>query len=121
MIFNPSSIMNLVGQLGGDHRQAAGQLHGMNQVDTQQHAGMLNLLGVDPRQLESGRYQQHFDAQQLPGFAGYQPGEGAYADQQPRFSTSSQQQGGGQGLGYAQGGGQQQGYGEQRDGREQGC
>ncbi len=111
MIFNPSSVVNLVGQLGGHHRQAARQLQGMNQVDNQKHAGMLNLLGVDPRQLESGGYQQLFSAQQLPGFAGYQPGEGAYADQQPRFGTSGQQQGGGQ----------EQGYGEQRDGREQGC
>ncbi len=130
MIFNPVSIMNLVGQLGGDHQQAARQLQGMNQVDSQQHAGMLNGLGLDPRQLESGGYQQHFGAQQLPGFAGYQPGDWAYADQQPRFSTSGQQQGGGQGLGYGQGGGQEQGYreqqargatAEQRGGREQGC
>jgi len=96
VIFNPSSIMNLVGQLGGDHQRAARQLQGVNQVDSQQHAGTLNGSGVGPRQLESGGYQQHFSAQQLPGFAGYQPGEGAYA---------GQQQGGGQGLGYGQGGG----------------
>ncbi len=108
MIFNPVSIMNLVGQLGGDHRRAARQLQGMNQVDSQQHAGMLNQLGVDSRQLQGGGYQQHFDAQQQPGFAGYQPGRRTYTDQQPRFRTSGQQQGGGQGLGYGeqQGGGQ---------------
>jgi len=77
--------MNLVGQLGGDHQQAAQQLQGMGQVDTQQHAGMLSGLGVDPQQLENGGYQQHFDAQQQKGFAGDQSGGGNYADQQPSF------------------------------------
>ena len=122
MNFDPSTIMNLVGQLGGDHQQAAQQLQGMGQVDSQQHAGMLSGLGVDPQQLENGGYQQHFDAQQQPGFAGYQPGAGNYTDQQPSFDTSrgqgySQQQDGGQEQGYAQGA-QEQGYGQV--GQEQG-
>ncbi len=120
--------MNLVGQLGGDHQQAAQQLQGMGQVDSQQHAGLLNQLGVDPQQLENGGYQQHFDSQQQPGFAGYQSGGGSYADQQPTFDTSGrqgygQQQGGGQEQGYGQGGQEQggQGYGEQQGGgQEQG-
>ncbi len=134
MNFDPSTIMNLVGQLGGDHQQAAQQLQGMGQVDPEQHAGMLSGLGVDPQQLQNGGYQQHFDAQQQPGFGGYQPG-GNYGDQQPTFDTSGQQsygqqgygQGGGEqgygeqqqgGQGYGQGGGEQ-GYGEQQQGGEQ--
>jgi len=88
--FDPSTIMNLVGQLGGDHQQAAQQLQGMGQVDPEQHAGLLSGLGVDPQQLQSGGYQQHFDAQQQPGFGGYQPG-GNYGDQQPTFGASGQQ------------------------------
>jgi len=109
--FDPSTIMNLVGQLGGDHQQAAQQLQGMGQVDPEQHAGLLSGLGVDPQQLQNGGYQQHFDAQQQPGFGGYQPG-GNYGDQQPTLDTSGQQQGG---QGYGQGGGEQ-GYGEQQQG-----
>jgi len=126
--FDPSTIMNLVGQLGGDHQQAAQQLQGMGQVDPEQHAGLLSGLGVDPQQLQSGGYQQHFDAQQQPGFGGYQPG-GNYGDQQPTFDTSGQQSSGQQG--YGQGGGEQQGgqgygqggggegYGEQQQGGQQ--
>ena len=110
--FDPSTIMNLVGQLGGDHQQAAQQLQGMGQVDPEQHAGLLSGLGVDPQQLQSGGYQQHFDAQQQAGFGGYQPG-GNYGDQQPTFDTSGQQSYGQQG--YGQGGGEQ-GYGEQQQG-----
>jgi len=109
---DPSTIMNLVGQLGGDHQQAAQQLQGMGQVDPEQHAGLLSGLGVDPQQLQNGGYQQHFDAQQQPGFGGYQPG-GNYGDQQPTFDTSGQQSYGQQG--YGQGGGEQ-GYGEQQQG-----
>ena len=112
--------MNLVGQLGGDRQQAAQQLQGMGQVDPEQHAGLLSGLGVDPQQLQSGGYQQHFDAQQQPGFGGYQPG-GNYGDQQPTFDTSGQQgysqQSYGQ-QGYGQGGGEQ-GYGEQQQGGQQ--
>ncbi len=112
MNLDPSTIMNLVGQLGGDHQQAAQQLQGMGQVDPEQHAGLLSGLGVDPQQLQNGGYQQHFDAQQQPGFGGYQPG-GNYGDQQPTFDTSGQQSYGQQG--YGQGGGEQ-GYGEQQQG-----
>jgi len=119
--FDPSSIMNLVGQLGGDHQQAAQQLHGVDQVDPQQHAGMLQQLGVDPQQLQNGGYQQHFDAQQQPGFQGYQSG-GNYTDQNPSFDTANQQgYGQQQQEGYGQGYGQQQeGYGQQQGGQDQG-
>jgi hypothetical protein len=94
-VFDPHQIMNLVGQLGGDHQQAAQQLQGLDQVDPQQHSGLLNQLGVDPQQLQSGGYQQHLDAQQQPDFQGYQQG-GDYTSQQPSFS-------GGPGGGYDQG------------------
>lgn len=108
MNFDPSTIMNLVGQLGGNHQQAAQQLHGMDQVDPQQHAGMLQQLGVDPQQLQNGGYQQHLDAQQQPDFQGYQQG-GNYTDQNPSFGTGQGQQQGGQGYDQQQGG-QGQGY-----------
>ncbi len=104
MGFDVSQVLNLVGQLGGDHQQAAQQLQGMDQVDPQQHAGLLNQVGVDPQQLQNGGYQQHLDAQQQPGFNGYQQGQD-YAQQQPSFGGGEsrqgghdQQQGGGQGM-----------------------
>lgn len=96
MGFNPTEIMNLVGQLGGNHQQAAQQLQGMDQVDPQQHAGLLNQLGIDPQQLQNGGYQQHLDAQQQPGFNGYQPGQDPSA-QSPQFGG-----GGGGGQQFAQ-------------------
>jgi hypothetical protein len=46
---------------------AVQQLQGMNQVEPQQHAGLLNRIGVDPPQLQGGGYQQHLDAQQQEG------------------------------------------------------
>ena len=76
MGFDPSQVLNLVGQLGGDHQQAAQQLQGMDQVDPQQHAGLLNQIGVDPQQLQNGGYQQHLDAQQQPVFNGLSAGPG---------------------------------------------
>jgi len=117
MAFDPHQIMNLVGQLGGNHQQAAQQLQGLDQVDPQQHAGMLNQLGVDPQQLQNGGYQQQLDAQQQSGFQGYQP-SGDYTNQQPSFSG---QQAGGQeqASGYEQGG-QEQGSGQEQGGQEQG-
>jgi hypothetical protein len=99
MGFDPQQIMNLVGQLGGDHQQAAQQLQGMDQIDPQQHSGLLEQFGIDPQHLENGGYQQHLDAQQQPAFQGYQPGAD-YASQQPSFS--------GQAGGYDQGGGYEQ-------------
>jgi len=75
MGFDASQVLNLVGQLGGNHQQAAQQLQGMDQVDPQQHGGLLNQIGVDPQQLQNGGYQQHLDAQQQPGFNGYQQGQ----------------------------------------------
>jgi len=84
MGFDASWVLNLVGQLGGDHQQAAQQLQGMDQVDPQQPAGLLNQVGVDPQQLQNGGYQQHLDAQQQPGFNGYQQSQD-YSQQQPSF------------------------------------
>jgi hypothetical protein len=104
MAFDPQQIMNLVGQLGGDHQQAAQQLQGMDQVDPQQHSGLLNQFGIDPQQLQNGGYQQHLDAQQHPSFEGYQPG-GDYTEQQPSFSG----QAGGYGSGDEQAGENQAG------------
>lgn len=111
MAFDPHQIMNLVGQLGGNHQQAAQQLQGLGQVDPQQHAGMLDQLGVDPQQLQNGGYQQHLDAQQQPDFQGYQAG-GDYTSQQPSFSDQSA---GGYEQGGQEQGGEEQGGGYDRD------
>ncbi len=89
MAFDVSQVLNLVGQLGGDHQQAAQQLQGMDQVDPQQHADVLNQVGVDPQQLQNGGYQQHLDAQQQPDFNGYQQGQD-YSTQQPNFNSGGQ-------------------------------
>ena len=115
MGFDVGQVLNLVGQLGGNHQQAAQQMQGMQEVDPQQHAGLLNQFGVDPQQLQNGGYQQHLDAQQQPGFGGYQSGQD-YSQQQPSFS-----QGGEQGYGQQSGQGSEQGYGQQSgQGSEQG-
>lgn len=106
MNFNPSQIMNLIGQLGGDHQQAAQQMQGMGQVDPEQHAGLLQRFGIDPQQLLGGGYQQHLDAQQQPGFSGYQQGSD-FSSQQPDFGQSNQ--------GYGNQGYGGQGYGGQGD------
>lgn len=90
MNFDASTIMNLVGQLGGNHQQAAQQLQGMGQVDPEQHAGLLNQLGVNPQQLMGGGYQQHLDAQQQSAFQGYQQGQDP-TSQQPDFGGNQQQ------------------------------
>ncbi len=108
MAFDTSQVLNLVGQLGGDHQQAAQQLQGMDQVDPQQHAGLLNQIGVDPQQLQNGGYQQHLDAQQQSGFNGYQQGQ----------DYAQQQQGGGQGGYDQQQGGGQGGYDQQQQGEQ---
>jgi len=115
MAFDPSQILNLVGQLGGNHQQAAQMLQNVTgQIDPNQHSGMLQQLGIDPQQLASGGYQQHFDAQNQSGYQGTgQPGQqggfggqGGY-DQGGQQSFGGQQGYGSQG-GYDQGG--QQGY-----------
>jgi len=115
MGFDASQVLNLVGQLGGDHQQAAQQLQGMDQVDPQQHAGLLNQIGVDPQQLQNGGYQQHLDSQQQPGFNGYQQGQD-YAQQQPSFGGGEPRQGG---YDQQQGGGQG-GYDQQQQGGQGG-
>lgn len=75
MAFDPSQILNLVGQLGGNHQQAARMLQNVTgQIDPNQHSGMLQQLGIDPQQLASGGYQQHLDAQNQPGYQGAQQG-----------------------------------------------
>ncbi len=95
MNFNPTQIMNLIGQLGGNHQQAAQQMQGMGQIDPQQHSGLLSRFGIDPQRLQNGGYQQHFNYQRNPGFQGYQPDYDA-GQQQPNFD-------------------QQQDYGQQQD------
>jgi hypothetical protein len=111
MAFDLGQIVNLVGQLGGDHSQALQKLQGLGgQVDPQQHGGLLQELGIDPGRLAGGGYQQHLDAQQQPDFQGYDQGgfqqQGGYSGQQGGY----QDQGGfGQG-GYS---GQQGGYQDQ--------
>lgn len=88
MGFDPHQIANLVGQLGGDHSQAAEKLQDLasqgQQVDPQQHSDLLQQVGVDPQQLQDGGYQNHFDAQNEPGFSGYQAGQD-FGGQQPQF------------------------------------
>jgi len=99
MGFDVSQVLNLVGQLGGDHQQAA-------------------------QQLQNGGYQQHLDAQQQPGFNGYQQGQD-YAQQQPSFGSGESRQGGydqqqgGQGGYDQQQGGGQGGYDQQQQGEQQ--
>ena len=74
--YDPSQIANLVGQLGGDHQQAAQKLQQMGgRIDPQQHADTLRQMGIDPQKLQNGGYQQHLDAQEQPGFQGYQSGD----------------------------------------------
>jgi len=97
MPFDTHQVLNLVGQLGGNHQQAAQQFSGMDQIDPQQHAGMLQQAGIDPQQLQSGGYDQQLQAQNDPNFNGYQAGMDP-TQQQPDFS------------GYQQGGGQQGGW-----------
>ncbi len=92
MPFDVHQILNLVGQSGGNHQQAAQQFSGMNQIDPQQHSDLLQQVGIDPQQLNSGGYDQHLQAQNDPGFNGYQLGSDP-SMQQPDFS-GSQQQGG---------------------------
>ncbi len=84
MAFDLHQILNLVGQLGGNHQQAAQQLSGMSQIDPQQHADQLQQVGIDPQQLQSGGYDQHLQAQNDPNFNGYQPGMDP-SQQQPSF------------------------------------
>lgn len=83
-MFDTHQVLNLIGQLGGNHEAAAQQFGGMDQIDPNQHAGLLQQYGVDPQQLQSGGYQQHFDAQQDPNFQGYQSGSD-FSQQQPQF------------------------------------
>jgi hypothetical protein len=74
-LFDPQQLINLVGQLGGDHQRAGQLLGGLlsqgGQVDTEQHGGLLQQLGIDPLHLDSGGYQQHLDNQNQPGFQNY--------------------------------------------------
>jgi hypothetical protein len=68
-------ILNLIGMMGGDHQGAAQALQGLNQIDPNQHGGLLQQFGVDPQQLQSGGYQQQMEAQNQQGFQGYQAGQ----------------------------------------------
>lgn len=114
--FDVHSIANLVGQLGGNHQQAAQALQnlGGQQIDPNdpQHANVLQQIGVDPQQLQNGAYDQHLDNQNQPGFQGYQPGQDL-SQQAPQFNGQGDpSQGGDQYSQYSQSGqGQsQQGY-----------
>lgn len=112
-LFDPSQIANLVGQIGGNHQQAAQMLQGLagqgQQVDTSQHADMLQQMGIDPQHLDNGGYDQHLNAQNQSGFQGYQSG-GDMSNQQ--FGGGNDPFGGQQGQGYQdQGQGYQQGGG----------
>lgn len=94
--FDLHSIANLVGQLGGNHQQAAQQLSGLGQqqIDPNdpQHANALQQMGVDPQQLQNGGYDQHLDDQNQPGFQGYQAGQDL-GQQSPQFGGDPMQQG----------------------------
>lgn len=117
--FDLHSIANLVGQLGGDHQQAAQALSNLpgqqNDPSNPQHADMLQQMGVDPQQLQNGPYQQHLDNQSQPGFQGYQPGQDL-TQQDAQFDAGNDQYGqaqqGEQGQ-YAQGQQDQYGQGQQ--------
>ena len=90
MAFDVGQIIGLVKQLGGDHQQAAQQLQGVGQVDPGEHAGLLSRLGIDPQRLQSGGYQQQFDAQQQGQDHGQQQGgygqdQGQGQQEQGRF------------------------------------
>lgn len=118
--FDLHSIANLVGQLGGNHQQAAQVLQnlGGQQVDPSdpQHADALQQLGVDPQQLQNGAYDQHLDNQNQPGFQGYQPGQDLSQQSPQQFDGGGNGNGNGngnQGQGgdqYSQSGQGQQGY-----------
>ena len=95
--YDPSQIANLVGQLGGDHQQASQKLQSMSgQIDPSQHGDMLQQMGIDPQKLQNGEYQQHLDAQDQPGFQGYQSGDmsGRSAQSGQNFQQFDQNQGG---------------------------
>jgi hypothetical protein len=123
-MFDPQQIANLVGQVGGNHQQATQMLQGLlnsgQQVDTNQHADLLQQVGIDPQHLANGGYQEHLDAQNQPGFQNVQSGSAG----QMQSGYGQQQQGGGYGQqsgGYdqQQGGGYQQqggGYDQQQQG-----
>ena len=103
MSFNVGQIIHLVEQLGGDRQQAAEQFQGMQEVDPQQHGGLLSQFGIDPQQLASGGYQQHLDAQQ----GGYGDQGGGFGDQQQGGEFDEQR------GGY---GDQDGGFGDQQQG-----
>jgi hypothetical protein len=85
-MFSSQQILNLVGQLGGNHQQAAQELEGLGlqngQVDPNQHGGFLSKFGINPQQLLRGGYQQHFEAQRQRNFQGFGYG---YGEQEGRF------------------------------------
>lgn len=84
MAFNVGQMIGLARQLGGDHEQLAKQLQGVEQVDPQQHAGLLSQFGIDPQQLANGGYEQRLQQQEggAPGQGG-PPGQGGDTGQGP--------------------------------------
>lgn len=67
--YDPSSIAKLVGQLGGNQQQATQMMSALSaqgqEVDpsNEDHADMLQKIGIDPSHLANGGYQQHLDSQ----------------------------------------------------------
>jgi hypothetical protein len=118
-LFDASQIMNLVGQLGGDHQEAGQLLSSVlgqgGAVDTDQHGGLLQQLGIDPQQLAQGGYQHHLDNQNAPDFqqqgADDDQSQGGYDQQQGGGYDQQQGSDEGQGGGYDQRGGYDQGQG----------
>ena len=88
---DPSSIMDLAGQLGGDHQQVARQMQGMGEVDPQQHSGLLNQFGDDPTATDKRRVPA---ARRRPTAAGVRrppPTGGSQADQLPSLGRQGGQ------------------------------
>jgi hypothetical protein len=82
--FSTDQVVSLIQSLGGNSQQAQQVLGQLDHVDTDQHADLLNQLGVDPNQLASGGYQQQLGdvANKLGSqFGGQFGGGGQSADQ----------------------------------------
>jgi NAD(P)-dependent dehydrogenase (short-subunit alcohol dehydrogenase family) len=74
MTFDVLTIINLIGQLGGDHKGAAERLHGRESIDPDQDAELLLRYGVNPQRLAAGGYPDQLAAQRSPAFSGYRAG-----------------------------------------------
>ena len=84
MQFPKDQILSMIEQQAGGQmaQQAAQQLP--DQVDHEQHAGILSQFGIDPQQLagqSSGGAQDPSQGQQFGGGGAQDPGQGGYQDQ----------------------------------------